>query len=305
MHEDMRRILPSRLTLLWAATGLLAALGAAAQAPAEQPREPPRNQQPEQPPMAPESPTPPAPQPSKPDIEGAIGPMFTFRPEFQGAARSAIETTPGIFLRWGRFTLTNASGFVTRRDDDVMRGLAADLVRSERWRVNLSLRLDRGRSNSDSAALTGLQSVQRTVRGRLLVSRALDDGWTVSLGTSTDLLGRGGGTLLDLGLGKAFPLAPKATWSIGIALTAADRRYMDAYFGVTPQQAATTAYAAYSPGAGWRDASVGIGARSEFGRRWIGYVGLSRSELLGPARASPLSAQDSSWAINGGIAWRF
>ena len=298
MHENMRRILPSPLRLLWACGCLLAGAGALAQQ--EEP-------QPSAPPSAPEAP--PAEPRQRPDIEGAIGPVFTFRPEYQGAARSAIRATPGFFVRWGRFSFsTGGSGFVTRRDDDVMRGLAAQLVRSERWRVNLSLRPDHGRSTSDSAALSGLESVRRTVRGRLVASHSLDDGVSVSLGASADLLGHGGGVLADLGVGKSWPLTwfgPHATWSVGLALSAADRRYMRSYFGVTPQQAAVTAYAAYEPNAGWRDVSLGIGARSEFGRRWIGYVGLSRSELLGPARASPLTTQAASWAINGGLAWRF
>jgi outer membrane protein len=300
MHEDMRRILPSPLRLLWGCACLLA--GVAALAQQEEP-------QPNTPPPAPEAGAPPAEPRRRPDIEGAIGPVFTFRPEYQGAARSAIRVTPGFFVRWGRFSFsTGGSGFVTRRDDDVMRGLAAQLVRSERWRVNLALRPDHGRSTSDSAALSGLESVRRTVRGRLVASRALDDGVTVSTAASADLLGRGGGVLAELGVGKSWPLTglgPHATWSVGITLTAADRTFMRSYFGVTPQQAAVTGYAAYDPNAGWRDVSLGIGARSEFGRRWIGYVGLSRSELLGPARASPLTTQDASWAINGGLAWRF
>jgi len=297
MHENMGRILPSHSRLMWACACALALASAGAQDRGAE--------QPDAPAMSSEAAAPSTPEPRKPDIEGAIGPTVTFRPEYQGAARAAIEAMPGVFVRWGRFTLTNASGFVTRRDDDVMRGLAADLARSERWRVNLALRLDRGRATSDSSALTGLQSVRRTVRGRLAATHAFDAGFSASVGMSSDLLGRGGGTLLDLGASKSFALAPGANWTIGIVITAADRRYMDSYFGVTPQQAATTGYAAYAPGAGWRDVSVGVGTRREFGRRWIGYVGLSRSVLLGPARASPLTAQDASWAVNGGLAWRF
>lgn len=297
MQQDRRRTPPSSSRGLWACVGLVAMASAGAQQEGAQ--------QPDTPPMAPEADSTPPAEPSKLDIEGALGPIFSFRPEYQGGARSTFGVRPGFFVRWGRFTFTNAGGFVTRRDDDVARGLAADLVRGERWRMNLSLRTDRGRATSDSAALTGLESVRRTVRGRLAVTRALDDGWGVSVGASTDLLGRGGGTLVDLGVGKSFPLGARASWSFGIALTAADRRYMDSYFGVTPQQAAVTGYAAYAPGAGLRDVGVGVSARRLFGTRWVGYVGVSRSQLLGPARASPLTAQDSSWAINGGLAWRF
>ena len=178
-------------------------------------------------------------------------------------------------------------------------------MHSERWRANLALRLDRGRATKDSSALSGLEDVRRTVRGRLQLSHTLDDGWSASAAASVDLLGRGGGTVFDLGAGRSFPLAPRASWNVGFNASAADRRYMQSYFGVSAAQAVDTGYAPYAPSSGWRDLSVSLGARSEFGERWIGYVGVSQAWLLGPARSSPLSQQPSSWAVSGGLAWRF
>lgn len=294
MHENMKRILPSPLRAGWACAVLLAGHGAWAQD-----SEPIRDSS--EPRVEVRVP----PGPSKPDIEGALGATLLYRPEYSGGARSKLVGAPGFFLRWGRFTITNASGFVTRRDDDVVRGLAADLVRNEHWRANLALRLDRGRAVKNSTALTGLDDVRSTVRGRLQVTHGFDNGWGATLGTSVDLLGRGGGTLVDVGFGRAFPLAPRATWSLGVSATAADRRYMQSYFGVSAQQAASTGYSAYSPGSGWRDASFNLGMRGELGGQWIGYAGFSQSRLLGPARDSPLSRQPSGWAVGGGLAWRF
>jgi outer membrane scaffolding protein for murein synthesis (MipA/OmpV family) len=251
------------------------------------------------------SPRPPSPSPHIP-FEGAIGPVVSINPEYQGGVRLSTKVTPGIFIRWGRFTLTNASGFVTRREeDDVFRGLAADFVRSKQWRVNLALRIDRGRDAGDSAALSGLQNVRSTLRGRLIVTHWFDEGAAATLGTSVDLLGHGGGTLVDMGLNQAFPIAPKGSWNIGLTVTAADQRYMQSYFGVMAQQAASSGYAVYTPGSGWRDVAAGIGLRGELGNRWIGFANFSRSRLLGPASASPLSQQRWSWGINGGLGWRF
>jgi outer membrane scaffolding protein for murein synthesis (MipA/OmpV family) len=294
MHENMMRILLRALKAVCACAGLLQGHAALAQ-----------EQEPVRGGDVPRVEVSVPPEPTKPDVEGAIGPMLIYRPEYQGGAQSTLVANPGFFLRWGRFTITNASGFVTRRDGDVMRGLAADLVRGESWRANLALRLDRGRDTRDSPALGGLQDVRRTVRGRLQLSRALDGGWGASAAASMDLLGRGGGTVFDLGVGRSFPLAPRASWNLGLNASAADRRYMQSYFGVSALQATQTSYQTYSPGAGWRDVSVALGARSEFGERWIGYAGISQSWLVGPARASPLSQQPSSWAVSGGLAWRF
>src|SRR5438445_9074922 len=63
--------------------------------------------------------------------EGAIGPQFSLSPEYQGASRRHLSVTPGFYLRYGRYSISNSGGFVTRRADDVFRGLGLDLVRSD------------------------------------------------------------------------------------------------------------------------------------------------------------------------------
>jgi hypothetical protein len=106
------------------------------------------------PPLAPASPaTPAAVAPAHSDWEGAIGLSAQYRPEYAGAQRRIVKLTPVFFLRYGRFTITNAGGFVTRRADDVVRGLGVDLLERDRWSVKLSLRVDRGRGEGSSADL--------------------------------------------------------------------------------------------------------------------------------------------------------
>jgi len=307
----------ARLLTAWPAAAVLGVCWGAVAAAADDGAMPPDQPAADWPAPPPAAADPPAEAASEPkaapprhDLEGAIGPMASLSPEYQGAARWATKVIPGIFVRWGRFTITNASGFVTRRDDDVMRGLAADLVRTDHWRANLALRIDSGRQSSDSAALTGFEDVRRTVRGRLIVTRSFDAGWSAALGTSVDLLGRGGGTLVDFGPSKDIPLPIGEPWrrlriSFGAAVTAADQRYMQSYFGVGAQQSAIGGYPEYSPGGGLRDVSVGISLRGHYGDHWVGYVGTAASHLLGPALDSPLTKQASSWSINCGLAYRF
>lgn len=247
-----------------------------------------------------------APRPAaRPEVEGAVALMVTYGPEFQGASARAVSLTPGLFIRYGRFSISSISGFVTTKDSDVVRGLAADLLNTEQLRVNFGLRIDRGRDSSDSAALSGIEDARTTLRGRLLVSRALGDGWSASIRTSGDLLGRGGGWLFDTSIGKSFHIAPGAAWSWGATISAASQRYMQTYFGVTEAGAAATGYPVYTPSAGLRDASLGVDLRGDISERWVGYVGGSVSRLLGPAQDSPLNTRDTGWTIRLGLAWRF
>jgi hypothetical protein len=84
---------------------------------------------------------------------------------YPGAADFTTKFNPAGFLRWGRFTITGAGGFTTRRQDDVERGLEAEVVRRPDLRVGLALRFDNGRSEGDSPRLAG-SCVQRRTAGR-------------------------------------------------------------------------------------------------------------------------------------------
>jgi len=273
--------------------------------PAELPVAPALSTEPEsEPQRQPEAQPQPKPQPT-PEIEGAIALMVGYAPDYQGGSARVVTFTPGIYIRYGRYAISTISGFVTRKETEIIRGLSADLLNTEWLRVNFGLRLDHGRDSSDSAALSGLEDVNTTVRGRLLVSRALGDGWSVSLGTSADLLGRGGGVVLDASIGKTYNIVPRTTWSWGVGVSAGNERYMQTYFGITEAQAAATGYPVYSPSAGLRDVSLGVDLRGDLGERWVGYLGGSASRVLGPPRDSPLNRTDSGWSIRTGLAWRF
>ena len=72
--------------------------------------------------------------------EGAVGPVLSYTPDYSGAATRKVSWTPGYYIRYGRISLSNTSGFVTRRRaDDIFRGLSLDLKRDDRLRYNVAL----------------------------------------------------------------------------------------------------------------------------------------------------------------------
>jgi outer membrane protein len=247
------------------------------------------------------------PEPEKPrrDIEGALGPVLLLSPEYEGASRRKVSVAPGFFLRWGRYSISNTGAFVTRRNDDVFRGLGIDLKHNDRLRYNLALRIDNGRRSNSSEALKGLDNVQTTVRGRVSATLQLEHGFKSALGWSPDLLGRGGGSTVDVGLSHDRILAPGFTWNVGTGLSWGNSRYMRSYFGITPSESVRSGYAVYTPGAGLRDATLATGWRLDIDRRWVAFWGGGVSRVLGPAAQSPLTMQRGQWSLNGGAAWRF
>jgi outer membrane protein len=237
--------------------------------------------------------------------EGAIGPQFSLAPEYNGASRRHLSVTPGFFLRYGRLTLSNSSGFRTRRADDVFQGLGLDAVRSDRVRVNFSLRLDNGRRSAVSDKLAGIANVRRTVRVRSSATWILAEGWRVAAGWNTDLLGRGGGNIIDFGIGHDRRLTPRTLWNVGGGVNWADGRYMRSYYGVTPAESPVAGYPVYTPGSGLRDVALSTSFRTEINERWMALWGTTVGKVLGPAAASPLTTSTRQWSLNGAVAWRF
>lgn len=246
-----------------------------------------------------------APKPAVMGFEGALGPVFNVSPEYAGGAKEKFTVVPGFYLRYGRVSISNASNFVTRRADDVFRGLGLDLKQNDQLRLNLALRLDNGRRATDSAELNGLNNVERTIRARASATRQLGGGWKIAAGFTTDLLGRGGGQLVDLGLSHDRRLSPRTTWSASVGASWASARYMQSYYGVTPGESVASGYPVYTPGSGMRDASIGTGWRMEIDPQWVAFWGGSLARQLGPALNSPVVGRANSWTLNGGIARRF
>jgi outer membrane scaffolding protein for murein synthesis (MipA/OmpV family) len=248
---------------------------------------------------------PPAAPPKPASWEGAIGLISSYRPEYQGAEKNRLKVNPALFLRYGRLTITNASGFVTRRADDVERGLALDVVQGDHVRMNLALRFDAGRREATSTALAGVGDIKPTVRARLNISSKLAGPWRLGASWNVDALGRGGGNGGDVNAGWEQRISAASVVGVGASLSLAGDRYMQTYYGISAAQAARTGQPVYTPPAGLRDMSMTINLRTNFGPEWTLLAGAGASRLLGPAAASPLTHKRDGWGANVGMAWRF
>lgn len=245
-------------------------------------------------------------QDEAPRFEGALGLVASFAPTYGGAADSRWRLRPAGFIRYGRVTVSGAGGFTTRRDDDVERGVSAELVETDALRVSLSARWTNGRRESADAALTGLGDVQGTLLARWRL-RWTPPGspWTLGLGLNNDLLGKGSGWIADAGVSRQWALAPRTRLHFGSTLTFGSDTYMQSWYGVTAAQAQRSGYRVYTPGSGLRDLSADLTLRHEFEARWAGFVGMGVSRHVGDAARSPFVIEPLGWQFGGGLAWRF
>ena len=237
----------------------------------------------------------------------ALGAALSHGPDFAGAQGRQMSLTPGLYLRYGRLSLASRSAFVVRSSDPGTAGggLRLDLSRSDALRIGLGLRNESGRRESSSPELRGMGDLPRSLRLRLAARWALPEDWRLSSSLSVDALGRGGGWLGELSLSRELPLTPHTSWGGNAALTLADRRHLQSRFGVTPEQAARSGHATYTPGSGLREMSLSAGIRSRLSPSWTAFGGVSLSRLLGPARRSPLTREPQGLGLSAGLVFSF
>ena len=238
--------------------------------------------------------------------DAAVGFIVSHGPRTPGSASRATSITPGLALRWGRVSLSSRSAFSVRGAETASGGgLRVELAQGDRFRAGLGLRLDSGRRESESEELRGLGDVRGTLRLRLSLTYRLDDGWRLRSVNTTDALGRGGGTQGELQLGRDIALSPVLGVQGTLSLGWADRRHLQSYFGVTPEQALRSGYPVTTMSAGLRDVTVSAGWRRALGPQWALFGGAGLTRLIDEAASSPLVRQRQSWSVNTGLVHRF
>ncbi len=125
------------------------------------------------------------------------------------------------------------------------------------------------------------------------------------MSSSFDALGNGGGYVVEAGLSRNFIIDSRQRVILGAAFAAAGDRYLQTWYGVTPEQSARSGYAVYSPHSGLRDLRANATWRVEFEPQWAGFATLGATHLLGPAADSPLTRRRDGVSLAAGIARRF
>jgi MipA family protein len=211
------------------------------------------------------------------DSAGIVGAVVIASPEYMGSDERRILVLPSIDYQWknGWFAgLSNGIGYQFPSRPDLQFGL----------RVTADL----GRQEDRSSALTGMGDIEPRPEAGVFFNYLPTP--EVFL-TSSLRYGAGNdrnGMQIDLGAGVAKQLAPQWRAAVGLAATWVNGDYMQGFFGVTPQQAAASGYAAYSAAAGLRDVRVNGSLTYFIDARWSVTGALTVRSLQGDARDSPI-----------------
>ncbi len=247
---------------------------------------------------------------AEPSVYLAVGAAASVGPEYPGSDKRSFSVAPLLGLRYGRLRISSsrASSLLGPGSEGGGAGASADLVSTSEWKAGAALRVDQGRSSADSDALAGLPDVPPTVRGRFFVSYKVNADWSFGASVAQDLLGRDGGAFGNLDATRRGRLSERITWSAGVGLSLADRRYMRSFFGISDAVAKQTGRnggKAYSPGDGLKDVSTGAELTIVLSPSWVAFAGAGVYRLLGQAAASPLTRSASGFNASAGIAYRW
>nr|WP_222532191.1 MipA/OmpV family protein [Azospirillum sp. 412522] len=221
------------------------------------------------------------------DWSFTLGAGALYAPDYEGSNDYKLLPVPVVELSWrDRVRFTTRGGV----------GVFATPVKTDRLRVDLGVRYDFGRDESDNDALKGLGDLEG---GAVAVVRLGYQAGPAGLGleVARDLSGDREGLKAtaeaEYGLGLfdgrgRFSVTPHVTW--------ADDKYMDNSFGITAAQAARSArrYARYDAAAGFKDAGVAVGLGYRVTDSIMAMGRLNYSRLLGDAADSPLVKREGS-----------
>ena len=221
--------------------------------------------------------------PVEADGKGAIGAAVISAPEFLGSKQHRTLLLPAFDYRW-------KNGFFAGTSN----GIGYLFSSAPQLQYGLRITADFGRKASRSEALNGLGDIDAAAQFggffNYLASPALSLTSSLRYGAGNDHKGM----VIDLGANHAMQLAPQWRSAVGVAASFVNANSMQSAFGVTPAQAVTSGYAAYSPGAGFRDVRATASLNYFVNRQWAVTGVLSASALTGDARRSPIVRDRSS-----------
>ncbi len=154
-------------------------------------------------------------------------------------------------------------------------------------------------ANDGSARLHGLPNVAAAVDLGISVHRTV--GGVPLFAQVRSAVSDAQGTLAVVG--AYAPLEPTADLELTVlpTITWADARQTRAFFGVTPSAAQASGFPPYSPGAGWQNGAIEVGADWQFASRWHLIASLAYQRLLGEAARSPIVQSPNQMSVLVGI----
>ncbi len=245
-----------------------------------------------------------------------MGASVVTMPEYEGASKAMVGVVPDLNIRY------KTNGFGTFALGSKSKGLSWTAIETEAYSVGVSLGDNTLRTDKKKGTVFTPGSLRLKGMGEIKSAAELGVFGRVDLGIPinlTVLRGTGdgkadakdgsirghGGTTVELSTSIPWQVTSDLGLFFSPQIVWADKKYQQAYFGVTSVQAAASGFKAYSPGPGLKSAGLVVGADYKISPNWSANAAVVFSQLLGDAAKSPLVQRKSQATLATGIAYKF
>ena len=232
-----------------------------------------------------------------PTWQVSLGAAASLRPRYDGAADYRVLFGPSIDIRY-RDSFFASTG----------EGLGWNALRGQNWRAGIAMSYNLGRrEKDDSQNLSGMGRIDWAPEAKLFAEYAVSKAFPLVFRVDARRsLGGSDGWIGDIGLYLPMPGSSETFfWFAGPNVTLADSRYMQTWFGVSPQQAARTGYRAFNAGAGVQSVSFGVSAVWFLDKHWFLTADTVARQLVGDARNSPLTRKSLNTGLDFSVNYQF
>jgi MipA family protein len=227
------------------------------------------------------------------NLFGQAGIMGFYVPKYEGSDDYKLTPLPMVDLTWhDRF-------FLSTRE-----GLGAYALSTDHFHLGGALNYSLGRDSEDVGLGNGIGDIDGGLTGAM-VARWSQGPFFVGSTLSHQLTGEDTGFLLNVSAGGAVPVSDKFVIIGSASVEAADRRYMDRYFGLSATDAATAGLSSYNANAGIKSVGLMAGLGHNIFDHWTFMTMAGYTRLLGDAADSPLVATANQYSLGLGLTYRF
>lgn len=221
---------------------------------------------------------------------GALGALV---PEYEGAEEYEVVPYPLVDVVW-RDRL-----FLSSR-----RGAGAYLWNEGGFKLGASIGYTFGRDDDDGKLLEGLGDIDGGATANLFASYEIQ-GFDLSSRFTHQFSGDDTGYIVDLGVGYAFRFPRGVIVKPSLSTEYASGDYMEAYFGISPSQAARSGHSVYDADAGFKSVGPELLVVYPLDANWSLQGTASYKRLLGDAEDSPITEDADQFSLGLGVAYRF
>lgn len=182
-------------------------------------------------------------------------------------------------------------------------GATVTLFNQGAFKLGAKVGYEMGREEDDGDRLGGLGDVDGGVTAGAKAS--IQFGPAEFFAEVDKTISGSDGLVGRLGVEVTQPLSP--SWVIGAGASAivADEKHMQAYFGITPEQAARSGLPAYEIGAGLKRADFSLSATYLADHNWMIRAEARLGVLVGDAADSPIVVEKLQPSAMLGVGYRF